>query len=158
VTTPELDLPTLVSLAGPAVVRQLLARIADEGFAGVKPAHGYVMQRLVEGEPTINELADALGITQQGASKQVADLELLGYVARVAGDRDQRVRSVRLTPAGRALLAAGRRARLDLEAEVTRSVGADVVMAARTALVALLGLTDVAEHITDRSVPLPDPQ
>lgn len=151
----DLDLPTMVSLAGPAVVRLLLDRTADRGLEGVKPSHGYVIQRLVEEQPTIGELAASLGMTQQGASKQVLDLERLGYVERVAGDHDQRVRRVRLTTAGRALLDEGRRARLELEAELTRLVGASTVEAAKTALVALIGLTDVADRISDRSVPLP---
>lgn len=152
----DLDLPTLVSLAAPAVVRLLLDRLAEGGYPGVKPSHGYVIQRLVDGQPTIGELADALGMTQQGASKQVADLERLGYAERVPDARDQRVRTVRLTPAGQGVLAEGRRARAELEAEITRQVGAEEVAAAKTALAFLLRLTGVGGHVPDRSVPLPE--
>ena len=151
----ELDLPTLVSLAGPAVVRRLLEQITTAGWQGVKPSHGYVIQRLVDDEPTIGALAEALGMTQQGASKQVADLERLGYAERVPGAVDQRVRTVRLTGTGRSVLAAGRQARRDLEAEVTELVGEDDVAAAKRALGALLGLTGLAEQVAVRSVPLP---
>lgn len=151
----DLDLPTLVSLAAPAVVQVLLDRLAGGGYPGVKPSHGYVIQRLVDGQPTIGELADALGMTQQGASKQVANLERLGYAERVPDARDQRVRTVRLTSAGQGVLAEGRRARAELEAEVAEQVGAADVAAAKTALAALLRLTGVAGHVPDRSVPLP---
>ena len=145
----------MVSLAGPAVVRLLLQRIADAGHDGVKPSHGYVIQRLVDDQPTIGELAESLGMTQQGASKQVADLERLGYVERAPGARDQRIRTVRLTAHGRAVLEQGRRARTLLEKEVVEQVGADTVAAAKVALTALLSLTEIDERIATRSVPLP---
>src|SRR6476661_8916638 len=104
----DLDLPTLTALAGNGIVRTILDRIEAAGFEGVKPSHGYVIQRLVEDEPTITALAESLGMTQQGASKQVRDLELLGYVERVAVPGDQRSRRVRLTAAGAGVLDAGR--------------------------------------------------
>jgi DNA-binding MarR family transcriptional regulator len=151
----DLDLPTLVSLAGPAIERLLLVRIADAGHTGVKPSHGYVIQRLIDHAPTIGELATSLGMTQQGASKQVVDLERLGYAERVADRLDQRIRRVRLTEAGRAMLASGRQARADLEAEVTGAVGPAEVQTAKRVLAAMLQLTGLDQHIATRSVPLP---
>jgi DNA-binding MarR family transcriptional regulator len=156
VRTLDLDLPTLVSLAGPATVRLLLERVAESGYAGVKPSHGYVFQRLVEDEPTIGALAGSLGMSQQGASKQVAELERLGYVERVAAVADQRVRTVRLTAAGRAVVEAGRRARADLEADLAARVGGDQMAAAKIALAALLELTGLDRHVPTRTVPLPE--
>jgi DNA-binding MarR family transcriptional regulator len=149
----DLDLPTLASLAGSGTVRLLLERIAEAGYAGVLPSHGYVIQLLVEGEPTISDLASSLGITQQGASKQVADLERLGYVERVSEPGDQRVRRVRLTTDGRGVLHAGRRARADLEAQVVASVGPRTVASAKKALAALLELEGLSEHVRTRTVP-----
>ncbi|MET1005517.1 MAG: MarR family transcriptional regulator [Propionibacteriaceae bacterium] len=153
--TSELDLPTMVSLAGPAVIQLLLSRMAAAGHQGVKPSHGYVIQRLVNEQPTVGELAQSLGMTQQGASKQVADLERLGYVERVPDPRDQRIRIVRLTRAGRRLLESGREARAELEREVTERVGAANTAAAKVALTALIELTEIEGHIASRSVPLP---
>jgi DNA-binding MarR family transcriptional regulator len=151
----DLDLPTLVSLTGSAVERLLLRRIAEAGHAGVKPSHRYVIQRLIDSEPTIGELAASLGMTQQGASKQVVDLEQLGYAERVADRTDQRIRRVRLTEAGRSMLASGRQARADLQAEVTSIVGAAEVETAKRVLAAILQLTGLDQHIATRSVPLP---
>jgi DNA-binding MarR family transcriptional regulator len=151
----EIDLPTLVALAGPAVVELLVQRTAAAGYAGVRPSHGYVMQRLVEDEPTITELAASLGMSQQGASKQVADLEQRGWVHRVPRDGDLRVRAVRLTPAGRGLLEAGRRERELLAAELTARVGADCVEQAQEALAALLDLVGLGRRVPTRTVPLP---
>ncbi len=151
----DLDLPTLASLAGGGSTRVVLDRIEAAGFAGVKPSHGYVIQRLVDDEPTITALAESLGMTQQGASKQVRDLESLGYVERVAGPGDQRTRRVRLTPLGRRMLEAARRARADLEAEVLEQVGARNVRAAKVVLAALLGAAGLDERVATRTVPTP---
>jgi len=87
----------LGEMFAPAVAESLVTRLREEGYDGVKASHGYVVQRLLEDEPTIGGLAAALGITQQGASKQVTDLERLGYAERVPVPGDQRARRVRLT-------------------------------------------------------------
>jgi DNA-binding MarR family transcriptional regulator len=151
----SIDLATLASLTGSGVTRLLLERLAEAGHPGVRASHGYVVQRLVEGEPTIGALAASLGITQQGASKQVGELEQLGYAERVAADGDARSRRVRLTAAGRAVVAAGRAERARLEAEVVARVGEDTVRAAKKALSALLELAGLDDRIRTRSVPLP---
>lgn len=156
-TPSDLDLPTLVGLAGGGVVRVILDRIEQAGFVGVKPSHGYVIQRLVEGEPTISALARSLGMTQQGASKQVRDLVSSGYVERVVEPGDQRARRVRLTPRGRDMLESARRARAAIESEVLGQVGPHHVEAAKAALVALLGVAGLDERVATRTVPVPDP-
>jgi DNA-binding MarR family transcriptional regulator len=155
VESTDLDLPTLTSLAGSGIVRAILDRIEAAGYAGVKPSHGYVIQRLVEDEPTISALADALGMTQQGASKQVRDLEALGYVERTVVPGDHRARSVRLTPAGRGMLQSGRDARAAIEAEVLEQVGSENVKAAKIALAALLDVAGLGDAVRSRSVPTP---
>ena len=152
----DLDLPTLASIAGNGVVRRILERIAAAGFEGVRPSHGYVLQRLVDDEPTISALADALGMTQQGASKQVRDLELLGYVERIVVPDDQRARRVRLTRSGRGVLACGRTARAEIEAEVLAKVGPHEVAAARSTLAALVAITGLEEQVRTRTVSDPD--
>lgn len=151
----DLDLPTLAALAGTGIVPVILARVAAAGFDGVKPSHGYVMQRLIDDEPTISALAESLGMTQQGASKQVGDLERLGYVERFAVPTDQRARRVRLTEAGRGVLASGRAARAEVEAEVEGKVGSQNLAAAKLTLAALLEVAGLDERVRTRSVPLP---
>ena len=152
----DLDLPVLVSLTGPAVSQLVLEHIHNAGHRGVKASHGYVIQRLIEEEPTIGALAASLGMTQQGASKQVNDLESLGFVERVSDERDGRIRYVRLTKSGWSVLEAGRQARAQLEQAVIARVGEQDVLAAKRALAALLELTDLAERISTRTVPLPE--
>ena len=151
----DLDLPTLVSLAGDGVVREVLSRIAQDGYDGVRPSHGYVIQRLVENEPTITSLAASLGMTQQGASKQVRELERLGYVERVPVAGDARARRVRLSERGRGVLAAGRAARTALEAEVARRAGPEETEVARRVLATVLEVVGLSDDVRRRSVPLP---
>lgn len=151
----DLNLTTLVALVAPALTQLILTRIEQAGYEGVLPSHGYVIQQLVENQPTIGGLATALGMTQQGASKHVTDLERLGYVERVPDDQDQRVRTVRLTESGHGLLEAGRRIQLDIEKELTEQVGATNIRSAKTAVLALVGITGIDQHIAARTVPVP---
>jgi len=154
----DLDLPILASLAGSGIGELTLRHLAEAGFEGVRPSHGYVIQQLVEGSPTIGELASALGMTQQGASKQVADLERLGYAERVAAEGDQRVRRVRLTARGAALMDESRRFRSQLEADVTRTLGAGEVTAAKRTLAELARIAGLDSRIRTRSVQPPSDQ
>lgn len=152
-----MDLVAAVGLAAPAAHEEVLRRLAAEGFDGVKVSHGYVVQRLLVGEPTVGELAEALGVTQQGASKQVLDLERLGYAERVAVPGDARVRGVRLTERGRAMVEATRTARADLERAVAARVGAAPVAEAAEVLEVLLDVLGLSEAVARRRVQAPEP-
>jgi DNA-binding MarR family transcriptional regulator len=57
------------------------------------------------GPLTIGELAEAVGITQPGATRTLAQLLELGLVEAKPSDEDQRRKLVSLTPAGRDLVA-----------------------------------------------------
>jgi len=153
---PVLDLSTYVGLAAPALHARVISGLAERGFPGVKVSHGYVVQRLLDDEPTIGALAEALGMTQQGASKQVLDLERWGYAERVAVAGDLRVRGVRLTERGRAMVEATRELRADLERRVEERVGAERVDAAKEALAALVDVLGLSEHVDRRTVPAPE--
>jgi DNA-binding MarR family transcriptional regulator len=146
-----LDLPTLVSLAGAASDRFLIDRLRTAGFDGIRLSHGYVIQRLIEASPTINELAAQLGVTQQAASKTVVEMEGLGLVERRADAVDSRMRRVALSDRGRAVLEAGRAARRELEA----SLDSPDLAAARRTLVALLDRTGALDEVRGRRARLP---
>lgn len=146
----ELDLPTLASLAGSAANEHLLRRLHEDGYAGVRTSHGYVIQNLIDAAPTVGELAARLGVTQQAASKAVVEMEGMGLVTRVADPADSRVRRVTLTARGQALLAAGRAARADLERAVATEVGD--LAGAKHALLSLLEHTGELTAVTRRRV------
>jgi DNA-binding MarR family transcriptional regulator len=148
----ELDLPTLVSLAGSAANQHLLRRLHEDGYAGVRTSHGYVIQNLIDETPTVGELAVRLGVTQQAASKAVVEMEGMRLVARVPDPADSRVRRVTLTARGQALLAAGRAVRAELEETVAAEGGSLDV--AKRVLVSLLEHTGHLDAVARRRVPL----
>src|SRR5919202_4197145 len=115
---PEQDLPLLFAALNAATNAEVVRRLAVAGHADLRPAHGYVFQHLIAGPARITELADKLGMTVQGASKLVADLERLGYVDRRVDPGDRRNRIVALTARGWAGIEAGRAARAAVTAEL----------------------------------------
>lgn len=146
----SLDLPTLASIAGGAANDYVLQRLKAAGFAGIRVSHGYVVQQLVDANPTVGEIAARLSITQQAVSKAVADLETSGIVERHSDPVDSRVRRVALTPRGEALIEATRSARRALETSVADRVG-DLDVTKR-ALVALLEETGTLDAVRQRQV------
>jgi DNA-binding MarR family transcriptional regulator len=132
------DLSLAALFAGWALADTVAQRLAEDGFDDVRFADGLIFQHLVEGPRGIGALAERLGVSQQAASKSVADLERRGYVARVADPADGRARLVSLTRRGEAAIAAGRRHRAALDAELAHAHGADRVESARRLLLEVL--------------------
>jgi DNA-binding MarR family transcriptional regulator len=148
----ELDTATLLSLAGSLADRGVLEAMRAQGH-GVTRAHGFVFQRLLTGDQTITALASDLHITQQGASKHVAELERLGLVARQVSPVDRRARLITLTDAGRAAIRAARAARAAFEEHLRSIVGPERLAATRQVLATLLDDAGTSAHIGDRSIP-----
>ncbi|MFD9704869.1 MarR family winged helix-turn-helix transcriptional regulator [Lentzea sp. NPDC059081] len=140
----DIDFATLAHLAGSAANDAILEQLHEIGHEGVRVSHGYVIQHLVEGSPTVSELGELLGVTQQAASKQLLELERLGYVTRVPDRADSRIRRAELTGRGRRLVDDSRRLRRALDVH-----GDD---AAKRALVRLLDATGGAENVLRRRV------
>ena len=120
---PEQDLPLLFAALNAATNAEVVRRLAAAGHADLRPAHGYVFQHLIAGPARITELADKLGMTVQGASKLVAELERHGYVDRRVDPGDRRNRIVALTARGWAGIEAGRAARAAVTAELRAALG-----------------------------------
>ena len=98
------------------------AALERDGFGDLRTSHGYVFQHLLVAPQTISALAQRLGMTKQGASKAVIELEGLGYVRRTRGS-DGRVRLVEMTERGRAGVEAARRARDALDRRLMAMMG-----------------------------------
>ncbi|TWG98593.1 DNA-binding MarR family transcriptional regulator [Nocardioides sp. J9] len=148
----ELDVATLSFLAGSAANEMLLQRIRGRGHPHLRVSHGFVFQHLVEGDPTVGDLAEALGVTQQAASKATRELEVLGYVTRHADAADRRVTRLALTDHGRDAVRTARRARRDLERTLARAVGEEDLAATRRVLATLLGRAGGEERVRARRV------
>ncbi|MCF3136737.1 MarR family winged helix-turn-helix transcriptional regulator [Streptomyces olivochromogenes] len=134
----DLDTGSLALFVGFAATDAVRAELASQGFGDLRMSHGYVFQHLIDAQPTISDLAQKLGMTQQGASKAIAELERLGYTERLPDPRDARIRRVAFTRRGREAVTAARQARERLEARLRERFGATAFDAGRALLVDLL--------------------
>src|SRR3954469_15551107 len=105
------DLPHAAMFAGWALADEVQRRIAADGLGDLRVADGVVFQHLVAGPRAIGDLAARMGVSQQAASKAVADLERRGYLRRESDAADGRTRRAALTARGEAAGDAGRRPR-----------------------------------------------
>ncbi|MGC5038262.1 MarR family winged helix-turn-helix transcriptional regulator [Streptomyces sp. DT190] len=147
-----LDLGSLALFVGFAASSAVQADLASMGFGDLRMSHGYVFQHLIDAQPTVSDLAAKLDMTQQGASKVVAELERLGYVERRPSPRDARVRHVTLTSKGGEAVTAARRARERLEARLRERCDPAAFDVARTVLVDLLDELGGTEAVHRRDV------
>jgi DNA-binding MarR family transcriptional regulator len=99
-------------LFGPELRGRLLERLGWEW----SPIH-YRVLRIVEGtdpmRPTVGEVAAGMLVDKARATRLVGQLREAGLVTNTVGRLDRRRREVKLTGAGRELLAEARRLRLE---------------------------------------------
>lgn len=148
----QLDTGTLALFVGQAAAGLVQDSLADQGFGDLRLSHGYVFQQLIDDEPTVGDLATRLAMTQQGASKAVAELEHLGYCERAPDATDARVRRVRLTDRGRAAVAATRRARAALDRRLADRFGQELLAEHRDLLARLLDELGATAAVRRRAV------
>lgn len=147
-----IDVPTLAWLAGAAANEHLLRLVRGSRHPRIRNAHGYVFQHLIGRSLTIGQLAERMGVTQQAASKVIAELEELGYVERREDPEDKRIRRLALTRRGTAVVERARAARARLEARLEAAVGSCSLETARDVLVTLLDLVGGLDAVTARKV------
>ncbi|CAM3816109.1 MarR family transcriptional regulator [Kibdelosporangium persicum] len=117
------DLVLLFTALAANTQAQVTAEIAKAGFGDLRPSDGYLVQHLQQGPQTIGELATKLGITAQGVSKTVIEMERKGYVSRTPSSGDQRKRVVELTERGWEAIHASRKARAHVNRELRAILG-----------------------------------
>src|SRR6516225_9065715 len=100
----ETDVQLLLTAAAAGASDAVVRHLEAAGFGDLRPSHGYVFQHLLLEPMPISELARRLGMTAQGASKVVIELEELGYLRRQPADNDRRTHLVELTQRGRDLV------------------------------------------------------
>ena len=127
----DLELSLAAQFAAWAMLDEVTARLAADGYDDTRFADGVVFQHLVDGPRSVTDLAARMEVTQQAASKSVADLEARGYVSRRPDPDDGRARLVALTARGHGIVDAARRHRAAVDAEVAGQVGPRRAGAAR---------------------------
>lgn len=151
----SLDLATLSWLAGSAANDLLLTTIQQGGHPRLRVGHGYIFQLLIDGPKTIGALAEHLGVTQQAASKVVAELTEYGYLTSVICEDDRRVRQIALSKLGNEAVEAARTARTELEARLLSTLDPQTLDSARQALACLLDAAGGLEATRRRRVRAP---
>jgi DNA-binding MarR family transcriptional regulator len=146
------DLSLAAMFAGWALADEVQRRIAADGLGDLRVADGVVFQHLVAGPRAIGDLAARMGVSQQAASKAVADLERRGYLRRESDAADGRTRRAALTARGEAAVDAGRRHRGAIEAELVERLGPRRVEDARRTLVDVVEALGGAGAVRGRRV------
>ena len=152
ITVDDLDLTLLSLFAGWAWAEEAQRRLADAGFADLRFADGVIFQHLVENDVTVTDLAERMQVSQQAASKAVADLRKRGWVRQQVDPDDARARRIGLTERGREAIEAGRRIRSELVAETAALHGAQDLQAARRVLADVITRHGGASAVRGRRV------
>ena len=132
------DLGITLGLAYQSFVDELRASLAASGFDDLGSAYGYVFRALATESLQLSELSKRLGITAQGASKIISEMESRGYIERRPDAHDGRVKEIRLAARGRKALAAARKFHRAYERRLTATMGAHRMTAAREILDAMI--------------------
>lgn len=134
-----MDFGILLGLAYQSFVDSLRATLFSSGFADLGATYGYVFRALAD-EPLLTaQLADRLGMSDQGAAKIVVEMEARGYVERSPDPRDGRAKRVRLTPRGHLALKTAREFHASFERELRRKYGPQGIDAMRRVLSDIVG-------------------
>ena len=126
-----------------------MARTLKAGFEGVRESHGYVIRHLIEAERTVTELATRMEVTQQAASKVVAELLNLRIVEAIPA-KDRRAKRIRLSQRGWQCVQLGRRARTHIDNRLVRAVGRKSYENAKLTLLTCLRALGGGERIRSR--------
>ena len=79
---------------------RLAIALAESGHHHLRPSFGPLLERLRDGALPIGQVAAALDVSPQAASRDALMLERFGYVARAVSAADGRSRMVALTDRG----------------------------------------------------------
>ncbi len=134
----QVPLARLMAMAFRSLIDGLHARLAERGFADIRPAYGFVLLACREQSVSVGDIAVLLGFTKQAASKLVDTMARDGYARRVADDSDARGRRVQLTAKGHRALSAVEAIYVELEGEWAEVLGKRRVETLRKDLVTVL--------------------
>jgi len=144
------DVVLLLEACSAAFSDRVLAEVRAVVGSDVRFSDGYVFQHLMADGIRVTELAERLGVTQQAASKQVADLVARGLVEREADPDDRRASRVTLSRRGQAAVDAARAARRAMNEEVDELLGPRRAAALRRHLQAVADATGALDHMAAR--------
>ena len=151
--TPEnLDLSLTALFAGWAMTDEVQRRLAVRGFGELRFNDGVVIQHVLAAPLSISALAERMGVTQQAASKAVADLERRGLLRRDPDPHDARTKLLHLTEHAMAAVEATRALRQDLQQELISEFGSERVHDAGALLAAVIARFGAGDAVRNRRV------
>jgi DNA-binding MarR family transcriptional regulator len=106
--TRSIDFGILLGLAYQNFVDELRAHLETKGFKDMGRSYGYVFRALDQELLHLRQLAERLGMSDQGAAKIVNEMQERGYLERYADAADGRVKKLKLSKRGLAALSAAR--------------------------------------------------
>lgn len=127
-------------------------RLAGRGFGDLRFNDGVVIQHVLAAPLSITALAERMGVTQQAASKAVADLERRNLVRREPDPGDARTKLLHLTEHAHHAVEATRALREDLQEELLAEYGAENVEDARKLLASIIGRYGGGDAVHGRRV------
>ena len=150
----NLDLPYLGFFLGLRVNELVAEDLVAAGFKDVRQSHGYVVQHLIAQDRTITELAGRMEVSQQAASKVVAEMKALGILESAPGD-DRRAKLIRLSARGRDAVTQTREARRRIETRLIKAIGARKYANGKRVLIACLDALGGLGRISSRRIRAP---
>lgn len=138
-------LGSLLRRAYEGLAHEVYARMAEEGFNDVRPAHSSAFRHIPpQGARTV-DLAARTGMRKQSMGYLLDDLETLGYVHYSPDPTDGRARIVRLTHRGEAAVQTLERLSAEVESTWAARLGARDWAATRRTLDRLVSLINGPE-------------
>jgi DNA-binding MarR family transcriptional regulator len=150
-TSAQLDLAYLALILGQRVNEFVLEHLVRCGFNRARESHGYLIQHLIDSERTITELAKRMEVSQQAASKSVAELVRLGTL-EIVPMKDRRAKRIRLSKRGWEAVKSARQERTRLDLRLMEAIGEEAHKKTRASLLSCLEELDGLERILDRRV------
>jgi DNA-binding MarR family transcriptional regulator len=147
-----LDLSLAALFAGWAMTDEVQRRLAGRGLGDLRFNDGVVIQHVLAAPLSISALAERMAVTQQAASKAVADLERRGLLRREPGPADARTRLLHLTAHAREAVEAARELRAAVQEELVAEFGEDRVRETQALLGAVIDRYGSGEPVRNRRV------
>jgi DNA-binding MarR family transcriptional regulator len=147
----ELDLGYLGLFLGLRFNELVVERLQSAGFPNAKQSHGYVVQHVIGQNRTITELAQRMEVTQQAASKVVAQMIRLG-ILEAAAAKDRRAKLIRLSERGWQSVKMARRARRKIESRLVKAIGVEDYNSVRRVLLKGLSVLGGFQRIRTRRI------
>lgn len=149
-----LDIGYLGGFVGLRMNELVMEAAKRAGFTKVRESHGYVLQHFIDSDRGITELARRMEVTQQAASKAVAEILAIGLLEE-APSKDRRMKRIRLSENGWEFVKLTRRTRKRLQRKLLAKVGERSYESTRATLIQCLEELGQVERILSRRVRAP---